>query len=67
MSETTPTQLSYNEDLEFNSKELERLKKENQRLRAALMELESEKVKLAQSYLTTSLNIRAILNNESQQ
>jgi predicted nucleic acid-binding Zn-ribbon protein len=62
MSET-PTQLAYSEDLDSFSKELDRLKKENQTLRNALSELEAEKVKLAQSYLTTSINIRMLLNN----
>jgi hypothetical protein len=61
MSET-PTQLAYNEDLDKLQLEIESLKKENQLLRNALTELETEKVSLSQSYLTTALSIRKLLN-----
>lgn len=71
MSETpAPSQLfeveTFNDD-EYFSKEVARLKKENQTLRNALVELEAEKVKLAQSYLTTSINIRMLLNNNDNE
>jgi hypothetical protein len=62
MSET-PTQFAYNEDLDKLQLEIESLKKENQLLRNALTELEAEKITLSQSYLTTALSIKKLLQS----
>lgn len=44
-----------------DSKELERLRRENQTLRNALQELEIEKATLSHTFLGTSLKIRVLL------
>lgn len=46
--------------------ELDILKKENELLRKALMELEIEKATLAHSFLDSSLKIRMLLQQEQQ-